>query len=212
MNLKVYLADDHTLFLKTVAKTVANFENVGTVKYATRGPALLKLIKEDAPDVVLLDYEMPRWNGLQTADRILQLDLDVKIILLSMHDSPELIATALDQGIHAFLLKNVEPEELELAINKVYENDFYRNKITNRALRKRNRVSEKNPQYANISTREREILLMICEELTMRQIADSLCLSDKTIQNHRQNMIKKLEVKNTAGLVKRAIEFGIYIV
>lgn len=209
MQLKVYLADDHTIFVKTLANTVSSFKNVGSVKVSNSGRELLKMVREEEPDVVVLDYEMPGLNGLQTADRILQNCDDVKIILLSMHNSQELISTALNQGIHSFLLKNTEPEELEEAINRVWENDFYHNKITTKALKKS--AKEGPGKYYNISKREREILLMICDELTMREIAEQLFLSEKTVQNHRQNLLKKMEARNTAGLVKKAIDLGIYI-
>lgn len=209
MKLSVYLADDHTIFVKTLANAVATFPNVSNVKTANSGRQLFKLVKETSPDVVVLDYEMPGWNGLQTADRIMQYNDRIKLILLSMHGNEELIITAINQGIHAFLLKNTEPEELQTAIDKVYLNDFYHNKVTTRALKKS--AKEGPGKYYNISKREREVLLLICEELTMREIAGKLFLSEKTIQNHRQNLLKKMEVRNTAGLVKRAIELGIYI-
>ena len=210
MGITVYLADDHTIFVKTLANTVALFKGVKNVKVTNSGKELFRMVREKSPDVVVLDYEMPGWNGLQTADRIMQFDENIKVILLSMHNSQELIVSAINMGIHAFLLKNTEPAELELAIEKVYQNDFYHNATTTRALKKG--AKEGPGKYYNISKREREVLLMICEELTMKEIAAQLFLSEKTIQNHRQNILRKMEVRNTAGLVKRAIELGIYLI
>ncbi|MDH5397000.1 MAG: response regulator transcription factor [Cyclobacteriaceae bacterium] len=212
-NLKVYVADDHALFAEMLAQVVETFPEVGVVKQCNNGKQLIKMVKEDPPDVVLVDFEMPVMNGMEAGQYIIKHFEDVKIILLTMYDSPSLIFHAMGLGFHAFLVKGTNTEEVHEAIISVMDNDFYYNEITVSALRMgvvEKSIDPNHLKTSNISDREREILILICEELTMKEIGSKLFLSDKTVQNHRQNMLRKLKVKNTAGLVKKAIQLGIY--
>ena len=213
-NLTVYIADDHLLFLKTLSQLVDSFECVDNVKIANDGRELIKMMKKELPDVVIIDYEMPTMDGVDTCKYILNKFHDVKIIMLTMHDNEVLIYNAIELGIHAFLLKQADPQEVEAAIKGVVQNDFYYNFITVNALRHgvvRKQYKALTVKASDITVREKEVLILICEELTMKEIGERLYLSDKTVQNHRQSLLRKLRVKNTAGLVKKAIELGIYM-
>jgi len=213
-NLKVYIADDHFLFLKTLSQLVDSFDCVDEVKIANDGRELIKMMKKEVPDVVIIDYEMPTMDGIDACKYILTKFRDVKIIMLTMHDNEVLIYNAIELGIHAFLLKQADPEEVEGAIKGVVQNDFYYNFITVNALRQgvvRRQYKALTVKASDISAREKEILILICEEMTMKEIGERLYLSDKTVQNHRQSLLRKLRVKNTAGLVKKAIELGVFM-
>ena len=213
--LKVYIADDHTLFRKAMVNLLRSFERITDVKDAENGKELLTLIKYESPDVVIVDLQMPVMDGSETSAIILQKYPDVKIIILTMHDSNKFILHMMDLGVHAFLLKNTEPDELEKAIYAVADKDFYHNDLVVAVLRKN--VNEKKMgqrptfQAAELTEREKEILLLICQELTMKEIGQRLFLSENTVRNHRVNIMEKVGVNNIVGLVKYAYEAGVVI-
>ncbi|HZI25076.1 MAG TPA: response regulator transcription factor, partial [Chryseolinea sp.] len=133
--LKVYIADDHTLFRKAMVNLLRSFERVNVVKDAENGKELLGLIKNEVPDVVIVDLQMPVMDGSEASKQILQKYPEIKIIVLTMHDSNKFILHMMDLGVHAFLLKNTEPDELEKAIYAVADKDFYHNDLVASVLR-----------------------------------------------------------------------------
>jgi DNA-binding NarL/FixJ family response regulator len=213
--LKVYIADDHTLFRKAMVNLLRSFERITDVKDAENGKELLTLIKYELPDVVIVDLQMPVMDGSETSTIILQKYPDVKIIILTMHDSNKFILHMMDLGVHAFLLKNTEPDELEKAIYAVADKDFYHNDLVVAVLRKNvnERKMGQRPtfQAAELTEREKEILLLICQELTMKEIGQRLFLSENTVRNHRVNIMEKVGVNNIVGLVKYAYEAGVVL-
>lgn len=213
--LKIYIADDHTLFRKAMVNLLRSFERIIEVKDAENGKELLALIKNEVPDVVLVDLQMPVMDGSEASSQIIQKYPDVKIIVLTMHDSNKFILHMMDMGVHAFLLKNTEPDELEQAIYAVADKDFYHNELVATVLRKnvKDRRSGQRPNFeqADLTDREREILLLICQELTMKEIGQRLYLSENTVRNHRVNIMDKVGVNNIVGLVKYAYETGIMV-
>jgi len=212
---KVYIADDQTLFRKGMGQLVSTFEDVAEVKEAGNGQELLNLIKSEVPNVILMDLDMPIMDGIEATEKVLNKYPDVKIVVLSMHKDQQHIFYLMELGAHAFLLKNAEPQEVENAIISVVENDFFQNEITIEALRqgaKNRRKATNRPvfeQNITLSEREKEILILICRELTMKEIGHKLSLSEKTVANHRARMMDKLAAKNTVGLVKYAYESGL---
>ncbi|HZI24573.1 MAG TPA: response regulator transcription factor [Chryseolinea sp.] len=213
--LKVYIADDHTLFRKAMVNLLRSFERITDVKDAENGKELLTLIKYEIPDVVIVDLQMPVMDGTETSTIILQKYPDVKVIILTMHDSNKFILHMMDLGVHAFLLKNTEPDELEKAIYAVADKDFYHNELVAAVLRKNvnERKTGQRPtfQIAELTEREKEILLLICQELTMKEIGQRLFLSENTVRNHRVNIMEKVGVNNIVGLIKYAYEVGVVI-
>jgi two-component system, NarL family, response regulator DegU len=213
--LKVYIADDHTLFRKAMVNLLRSFERVVDVKDAENGKELLTLIKYEVPDVVIVDLQMPVMDGAETSNQIIQKYPDLKIIILTMHDSNKFILHMMELGVHAFLLKNTEPDELEKAIYAVADKDFYHNELVASVLRKN--VKDKKPgqrpifQQAELTEREKEILLLICQELTMKEIGQRLFLSENTVRNHRVNIMEKVGVNNIVGLVKFAYDTGVVV-
>lgn len=212
-NYKVYIADDHTLFRKAMVNLLKTFDRVSEVRDAENGKELLQLIKYEEPHVAIVDLQMPVMDGAEACEQILKRNPNVKVIILTMHDSQKYILHMMEMGVHAFLLKNTEPDELEKAIYSVIEKDFYHNDLVAAVLRKN--VTEKRtgqrPSFkqAEITEREKEVLLLICRELTIKEISQRLSLSENTVRNHRVNMMDKIGVSNTVGLVKYAYETGI---
>jgi DNA-binding NarL/FixJ family response regulator len=158
---------------------------------------------------------MPVMDGAEASTQIIQRYPEIKIIILTMHDSNKFILHMMDLGVHAFLLKNTEPDELEKAIYAVSDKDFYHNDLVASVLRKNvkeRKVGQRpNFQTAELTEREKEILLLICQELTMKEIGQRLFLSENTVRNHRVNIMEKVGVNNIVGLVKYAYETGVVI-
>jgi DNA-binding NarL/FixJ family response regulator len=211
--IKVYIADDHTLFRKAVVNLLSTFDRIGVIKDAADGKELISLVKSDPPDVALVDLQMPVMDGVEACGVLLSKFPYVKLIVLSMHDSEKYILHMMEMGVHAFLLKNADPQELEKAIYRVVENDFYHNDLIASVLRKnlKEKLVAQRPifKHVDLTDREKEILTLICMELTIREIGTRLSLSENTVRNHRVNMMDKVGVKNTVGLVKYAFESGL---
>lgn len=209
----VYIADDHTLFRKAMVKLLGSFENVCLVKDAENGKELLSLVKNEIPDVVIIDLQMPVLDGVETCELLTKKYPTVKIIVLTVYNNERYILHMIEIGAHAFLLKSTKPEELERAIYAVVEKDFYHNELVASILRKsvRDHKTFERPIFKRVelSEREREILSLICNELTIREIGLKLSLSENTVRNHRVNIMDKVGVKNTVGLVKFAYEIGL---
>jgi DNA-binding NarL/FixJ family response regulator len=211
--LKIFIADDHTLFRKAMVNLIKGFENVEEVKDAENGKELLTLMKYQQPDVAIVDLQMPVMDGTETCENIVSRYPDVKVIVLTMHDSEKYILHMMELGVHAFLLKNTEPEELEQAIDAVIEKDFYHNHLVATVLRKnvKERKQGHRPSFnaIELSDREHEILLLVCQEMTNKEIGLKLSLSEHTIRNHRSNIMEKVGVNNMVGLVKFAYDTGL---
>jgi two-component system, NarL family, response regulator DegU len=206
---KVYIADDHTLFRKAMVNLLQTFDGVSEVKDAENGKELLTLIKYEVPDVAIVDLQMPVMDGAETCENIIDKYPNVKIIILTMHDSDKYVLHMMEMGVHAFLLKNTEPDELEKALHSVVEKDFYHNEWVVSIMRKN--VRSQRPNFSNdeLTDREKQIVQLVCRELSSKQIADKLSVSERTIENHRATIMKKLSVKNTIGLVHYAYQSGI---
>lgn len=212
-DINVYIADDHTLFRKAMVNLLRTFSRVNEVKDAENGKELLELVKKEPPQVVVVDLQMPIMDGVEASEILVRKFPDVKVIMLTMHDSEKYILHMVELGVHAFLLKNTEPEELERAIYTVHDKDFYHNDLVAGVLRKsiREQLEARRPEFSRISLtdREKEILHLICKEMTIREIAIHLNISENTVRNHRVNLMEKIGTDNAIGLVRFAYESGL---
>jgi len=204
--IKVYIADDHTFVRKGMIRLLNTFNRINEVKEAANGKELIEMINNSPPDVVILDLEMPVLNGFETSKYILEHYPNVKILILTMHTEEVFILNLMELGVHGFLNKNSEPEEVERALYSVHDKDFYRNEIVNQAMRNGiGRVT--NPTTTSkLSPREMEILFLICQELSPSEISSRLQISEKTYFNHRTNILSKVGVRGNVGLVKYAYQ------
>ena len=148
-------------------------------------------------------------DGAETCENIISKYPGVKIIILTMHDSDKYVLHMMEMGVHAFLLKNTEPDELEKALHSVVEKDFYHNEWVVSIMRKNVRAQRPSFNNDDLTDREKQIVQLVCRELSSKQIADKLSVSERTIENHRAAIMKKLSVKNTIGLVHYAYQSGI---
>lgn len=210
--IKVCVVDDHQIFRKAMMRLLKTFGRVSTVIEAENGRQCLAAVEKHNPHLVLLDLEMPGMNGIECAEQLLQKFPEIKIIILTMHDSERYMNYLLELGVHSFLLKNTDPTELENAIYAVYDHDFYHNELIANMLRQKMKVN-KRPSFmvkSPLTDREMEILQLICSEFSLKDIASKLSLSEKTVQTHKLNIQTKLGAKSTVGLVKAAYELGLF--
>lgn len=205
------IADDHQMFVDGVKAILLQIENLEVIGEANDGEALLKLIAVNPPDVVLMDMNMPELNGLETTKIMVERYPAVKVIMLTMHDSSDYIQRLIKAGANGYVLKNTGKEELKLAIETVHAGDsYYSKEVTQRIMDAMNRKKEVQTNVMNVELTEREmdVLKLIAAEMTTNEIADKLCISSHTVETHRKNLISKLQVRNSMGLVKYAMEMG----
>ena len=208
-NLTVYLADDHTVVRKGMVRLLKTFQRVNQVKDAANGKELISLTETVPPDDVILDVEMPVMGGVETSKHLVDNFPEVKILILTMHTEAVFIHKLMDIGIHGFLSKSAEPNEVERALYSIIDKDFYKNDLVESAMRK-NVSSGSQETTSKLSTRELEILLLICQELTPAEISERLQISEKTFFNHRANILTKTRSRSNVGLLRFAVQRGLY--
>lgn len=210
--LNILVTDDHTLFRRGTMMLLESFDEVASVDDAENGKEALEKLEAGRFDLILLDLEMPVLDGWETAKKVVSKFPEVKIIMISMHDSLQIISDLIEIGVHSYLLKNADPDEVHKAIVSVTNNDFYYNQLVSKALHKKvqkDGLSKGVARRADISPREIEILQLICQELTMKEIGEKLFVSEQTVHTHRKNLMRKTKAKNAVGLVKFAFQNGI---
>lgn len=208
MAIRVLIADDHKLFRLGLQAILNDMRNVEVVGEAGNGEELLQKMSSLAvpPHIVLLDLNMPKLNGMEAMVRVLAKYNHVRIVVLSMHDGDNYIAQSIEGGACGYLHKNAEPEEIEMAIESVYEKGFYFNDKTSKVMLHRMVNRQKLvPLFNNLNVTftdsELNVLRYVCQEFTSTEIAKKMYISKRTVEGVRTEMIKKLGVKNVVGLV-----------
>ena len=210
--IRVAIADDHALFRAGVKTAMAVKKDIELIAEADNGMQLLNLLKHIDADVILLDIQMPIMDGIQTLPEIRKLKPDAKVIILSMHNDHSMISKLMEIGANSYLTKNSDSETIYQAIKTCYEQEFFFNELTNKALltgirTKRNDIL--GPQDANLSDKEMRVLKLMCEEKTTKEIADIVDISPRTVEAIRDKLKTKTGAKSMAGLVMYAVKNGI---
>jgi len=203
--IKLILADDHPLIregFRSLLGKSADFEIVGE---AENGRELVTMARELQPDIILTDVKMPFMTGLEAMEQLVKEFPLMKFIVLSMHEEREYIVNALKIGASGYLLKNIEWPELEKAIKNVYGGSKYFSPIVTNILAE-TVIKPETTEQAEITSREKEVLELVAQGNSTKQIADLLGISIRTVESHRINMLKKMKVNNTAELIKKALE------
>ena len=212
--IKIAIADDHALFRKGLIALISDFGGIEVLFEAENGKALIEQLKEHQPDIVLMDLVMPEMDGIEATKHIEEHFPSVKVIVLSMHDEEKYIIHLIESGAAGYLLKNAPPDEVEAAIHAVYTKGHFLNDYTSQMMITHLKNKHQAPQNVslkiNISKREMDVLQLICQEMTTPEIADHLCISTRTVEWHRQNLLEKTGVKNIAGLVVFAIKNDLF--
>lgn len=204
------LVDDHNLFREGIKSLLSKIPDITLVLEAVSGKDLLTKLNNTVPDVILLDLEMEEMNGVDATVKLQESYPNIKVIILTMHKEKRMISYLMEVGANGYLLKDTNRAELEEAIRSVYEKGFYFNSFVSEALLKGLKSKTHKPPVIgkdyHLTNRELEVLERITEELTTAEIAEQLFLSVRTVEGHRKNLMTKLEVKNTAGLIIKAIK------
>lgn len=204
-NIKIVIADDHKLFREGLKSLLAKEENFEVIGEATNGRELLELLADIRPDVVLIDLSMPEISGLEVLQEAKTKLPHIKFIVLTMYDDGQYVAKSVRNGAFGYLLKNADEEELKTAIRQVVlQHKKYFNPHISELLI--NSMAIQQPRAQNLSEREQEVLYLVAQGKTTKDIAHELFVSTRTIETHRANIMKKLEVHNTAELIKKAME------
>lgn len=210
-SVRVLLADDHTLVRAGLRKLLESIPDVEVVGEADDGLALLALAAQLQPNLVLTDIDMPGLNGLEATARLIKAQPETGVIILSMHQNEEYVRQALLHGAVGYLLKDAAPVELELALKAVLRGESYFSPAVSKGLLsdyvQRLRGDEK--PGVLLTTRQREILQLVAESHSTKEIARRLDLSVKTVDTHRSRLMNQLDIHDVAGLVRYAMRTGL---
>jgi DNA-binding NarL/FixJ family response regulator len=209
--IKVAIADDHALFRQGVRTALSVRKDIEMIAEADNGMQLLNLLKHIEPDVILLDIQMPIMDGITTLPEIRKLYPDVKVIILSMHNDHSMISKLMEVGANSYLTKNSDSETIYQAIKTCFEQEFFFNELTNKALLSglRTKKIDHAPEDVQLSEKEVRILKLMCEEKTTKEIADIVDISPRTVEAIRDKLKTKTGAKSMAGLVMYAVKNGI---
>src|SRR5688572_11181507 len=210
--IKVAIADDHALFRAGVKTALSVKKDVELIAEADNGMQLLNLLKHIEPDVILLDIQMPIMDGIQTLPEIRKIRPEAKVIILSMHNDHSMISKLIEIGANSYLTKNSDSETIYEAIKTCYEQEFYFNDLTNKALLsglRSKRIENAIAEDSHLTEKELRILKLMCEEKTTKEIAYIVEISPRTVESIREKLKIKTSAKSMAGLVMYAVKHGI---
>jgi len=208
--IRILLVDDHPVVRKGLSSCLALHEHLTIVGEATDGQEAVRKAKELLPDVVLMDIDMPRMNGLGATEVLHRENPGIKVLVLSMHRHPEYVLRILQSGARGYILKEASPEELLGAIQAVQAGEtFFSPEIARLAINQFVHGSGDGPHPTRLSNREREVLVAIAEGLSNKEIASRLGVGVRTVETHRERIMRKLNIHSVAGLTKFAISKGL---
>ena len=202
---RIVLADDHQLFLDGLLSLLSASSGIDIVGTALNGRSAIALLEKESPDLILLDVNMPEMDGIETTTYIKAHFPKVKVLILTMFNTPEFIGNLVACGADGYILKNTGREELLNAIEQVKNGQPYFGAAVTSTIMSTFRKSTTTEPEAHLTKREVDVLKLITQECTTQEIADKLFISNHTVETHRKNLLSKLNVRNTAGLVKYAI-------
>jgi DNA-binding NarL/FixJ family response regulator len=209
--IRVLLADDHRLVRAGLRALLQSLEGVQVVAEAGNGYEALKLAEQHQPDIVIMDIGMEGLNGLEAAARLAKFTPAPRVIILSMHANEEYVRRSLQAGAAGYLLKGAEPAELELALQAVMRGETYLTPAVSKQV-----VQDylqgggvKSDPLRDLTPRQREVLQLIAEGNSTKEIASKLNLSIKTVETHRGELMNRLDIHDVAGLVRYAIRTGL---
>ncbi|WP_108803140.1 response regulator [Aquimarina sp. Aq107] len=212
--IKLAIADDETLFRQGITFILDKENNIEICIQAENGNDLVKQLNlsKELPEVILMDLKMPDLNGVETTKIVKKKFPEIKIIALTSYYSKPFIINMIQQGAVAYLAKNATPTEVINTINQVAIKGFYYDDNVMSILEEASLKSKKQTRDSEyLTSREREVLKLICEQKTTTEIAEQLFISPRTVEGHRNNLLVKTGSKNIAGLVIHAIENQIFV-
>lgn len=213
-NIKILIADDHQLIIEGIKTLLEDVEGITITDVATNGREVIEKLKYQEVDIILMDIDMPIMNGYEATQLVLKKYPHIKVIALTMYDEKALITKIVNAGASGYILKNIRKEELLKAITKVANGEKYFSNEILFTLSKpelKDIISEKqnNIPIVQLTQREIEVLKLITQGLSNKEIGEKLFISPRTVDTHRTNLMQKLNVHNIAGLIRYAIKNGL---
>lgn len=200
----VVIVDDHPMVAEGIQSVLESFDDIEVKATLTNGREAVGFLKNNTVDVVLMDLNMPDLSGLTATEMILESKPDTHILILTMHDSPEYISTALSHGARGYILKDVPTDEIKTAIDTVMSGERYLCTGAKGSLEP-NDSDDREP----LTSREQTVLLQLAQGKSNKEVAIELNISVRTVETHRKNIKRKLGISSTAGLTRYAIEHGV---
>lgn len=200
---KIVIVDDHPMVAEGIQSILEGYEDIEVLAALTNGREVIDRVEELAPDVILMDLNMPGLNGLTATEMLLERHPGTRILILSMHDSPEYISSALSHGAVGYVLKDVPTEEIKTAIDTVMRGERYLCTGAKGSLTPTEGTREQ------LTGREQTVLLQLAQGKSNKDVALALDISVRTVETHRKNIKSKLGISSTAGLTRYALEHGV---
>jgi len=200
--IKVMIVDDHPMVAEGIQSILESYDDINVVGCLPNGRAAIESVAELDPDVILMDLNMPEIGGLSATEILLERQPDTRIVILSMHDNPEYISSALSHGAMGYILKDVPTDEIKLAIDTVMRGERYLCTGAQGSLEPKDAARE------SLTEREQTILLQLAQGKSNKEVALTLDISVRTVETHRKNIKSKLGISSTAGLTRYAMEHG----
>ena len=208
--IKIIVADDHPLMrkgLKTVLESENTFE---VIAQASNGIEAFTALQESPADIITLDVEMPEMSGIEVARKIIEEKIETKIIFLTMYKDEDMFNEAMDIGASGYVLKENAVDDIVDCVKEVSKGSYYISPLISKYLinrqKKMQTLSDNSPSINNLTKTERNILRMVAQNKTSREIAEELFIASKTVENHRTNISRKLNLSGSHSLIKYAIE------
>jgi len=211
----ILLADDHNLFMDALEMMISLEEDMEVVKKVNNGKQVMEYVKENEPDILVLDINMPEMDGIDTLKALGKENFNGSIIMLTSISDSRMVHDAFKKGAHGYLSKKCARKEITAAIRSVVEGNPYFGSEVNKSVINQLYLKQDDidaPEEAamkQLSSREIEILKLIAMEYTSKEIAEELFIAQTTVDTHRKNLIEKLKVKNAVGLGKFALKNGL---
>lgn len=212
--MRILIADDHEIFLDSLSLLIATFDDVEVVGNCKNGPEVIDFIKNDEIDLLITDYRMPQMSGIELTIFLRQNYPQIKVLMLSVSEEAEMIREAFQSGVWGYMMKRAGKTELQKAIQTIAkEQKYFSESVVFELMRlglTDNIPKEEVPnEFNQLTEREMDIIRLLANELSSVEIAEKLFIAPKTVETHRHNILKKLNVKNTVGIVKYAIKNGL---
>ncbi|MES2763418.1 MAG: response regulator transcription factor [Bacteroidota bacterium] len=208
--IEIYLADDHEIVAKAIANLLISLNTVTTVKTFPDGKELYNACLYKMPDLIILDMEMPEWNGMVTLQKLVEIT-SIPIIMLTMNDEKKLIEESIKQGAKGYLHKNCKLNELQNAIDTVMDGNIYLSEDTKKIMvgLKQSSTIATNTLTEALTDKELEVLKLVCDGLTSKEIGEKLFLSPRTVETRKTNLMQKFNVQTTGKLIAMALKHKI---
>ena len=204
--IRVMIADDHPMVAQGIQSVLEEHEELEVVGVVHNGRSVIDQLNTLRPDVILMDLNMPDVNGLSATEMVLEQRPETRVLILTMHDNPEYISSALSHGAKGYILKDVPTEEIKQAIDAVMRGEQYLCTGAEGAIQPKPAATD---NRESLTEREQTILLQLAQGLSNKEVAIALDISVRTVETHRKNIKRKLGISSTAGLTRYAMEHGV---